>query len=93
MKWNEIRNTYPQQWLIIEALEAHTTPGQQRRLDRISVIERCSSGKAAFERYRQLHQQYPNREFYYIHTSRQELDIREVQWLGVRRKHAAGIER
>lgn len=26
MIWSEIRKAYPHQWLIIEALEAHTTP-------------------------------------------------------------------
>ena len=92
MKWNEIRKTYPQQWLIIEALEAHTTTEHLRRLDRISVIERCESGQSAFERYRQLHKQYPYREFYYIHTSRKQPIIHELQGMGIRRIHAAGIE-
>jgi hypothetical protein len=93
MKWAEIRAGYPDQWLVIEALEAQTTPDQLRILRRIAVVERCISGRTAFERYRQLHQEYPNRELYYVHTSREELHIREVHWLGVRRSHAARIER
>ena len=93
MNWAEIRMAYPDQWLVVEALDAKTTPDQQRLLERIVVVERCGSGSAAFERYRQLHLQYPNRELYYVHTNRENLDIREVQWLGVRRSHAAGVER
>jgi hypothetical protein len=93
MNWEDIRQVYPDQWLIIEALEARTSADQQRLLDKIAVIERCAEGASAFGRYRQLHQQHPQREFYYVHTSRPNLDIREVQWLGVRRNHAAGIER
>jgi hypothetical protein len=93
MNWTEIRIAYPKQWLVIEALDAKTTPDQQRLLERIAVVERCASGSAAFERYRQLHQQYPNRELYYVHTDREQLDIREVHWLGVRRSHAVGAER
>jgi len=93
MNWAEIRVMYPDEWLVVEALEAQTTPDQQRVLERIAVVERCGSGSAAFERYRQLHQQYPNRELYYVHTSREQLDIREVLWLGVRRSHAAGVEK
>jgi hypothetical protein len=42
--------------------------------------------------YRRLHQQYPSREFYFVHTSREELDIREQQWLGIRRSHAHRVE-
>ena len=32
------------------------------------------------KRYRFLHQQYPEREFYFIHTSRDSLDIQVQQW-------------
>lgn len=92
MNWAEVRMAYPDQWLIIEALEAYTAKGGRRQLEKIAVIERCMDGAAAFDRYRQLHQQYPQREFYYVHTSRDSLDICEIQWLGIRRSHAADIE-
>ena len=88
MLWSEIRRAYPKQWLIIEALEAHTTADNQRHLERIAIIESCPNGSVAMRRYRLLHQQHPQREFYFVHTSRQELDIRERQWLGIRRGHA-----
>ena len=77
MFWAEIRQAYPNQWLIIEALEAHTTPDKQRHLDCLAVIDTCPDGSATLQRYRHLHQQYPLREFYFVHTSRAELDIRE----------------
>ena len=77
MPWSEIRNAHPDQWLIIEALEAYTTPDHQRHLTHMTAIERCADGRDAFQRYRRLHQQYPLREFYFVHTSRESLDIRE----------------
>jgi hypothetical protein len=88
MHWSEIRIAYPQQWLIIEALEAHTTLDNQRQLDSVAVIESAPDGNTAMQRYRHLHQKYPLREFYFVHTSREELDIREIQWLGIRRSNA-----
>jgi hypothetical protein len=91
MLWSEIRTVYPNQWLIVEALEAHTTPDNQRQLDCLGVIETCPNGSSAMQRYRQLHQRFPLREFYFVHTSREELDIREREWLGVRRRHVATI--
>ena len=91
MRWPEIRNTYPDQWLIVEALEAHTLDNQ-RHLEQVAVIEQCPDGATALQRYRQLHQQHPEREFYFVHTSQGELDIRERQWLGIRRAHAAQPE-
>lgn len=93
MLWSEIRKAYPDQWLVIEALEAHTTPGKQRQLDKVAVIEICDGGKAAMERYRHWHTLFPEREFYFVHTSRNELDIRERSWVGIRRDHAVAPER
>ena len=93
MQWPEICKAYPDEWLIIEALQAHTTLDNQRQLDKIAVVERCADGNSAFQSYRRLHQQYPAREFYYVHTSREKLDIREQQWLGVRRSHAVTTDR
>jgi len=84
MQWSEARKAYPDQWLIIEAIQAHTTPDGRRILDKIAIIERCKDGQAAMDSYRRLHQQYPTREFYFVHTSREELDIHERQWLGIR---------
>lgn len=85
MQWFEVRKAYPNQWLIIEALQAHTSPEHRRLLDKIAVIEKCADGKVAMKSYRQLHKQHPTREFYFAHTSREALDIRERQWLGIRK--------
>ncbi len=93
MHWTEIRASYPDQWLIVEALEAHTSPDRRRHLDRIAVIERCQDGSDAMESYRRLHSCYPQRELYFVHTSREELDIEERRWLGIRGvAHEAGAQ-
>jgi hypothetical protein len=87
MRWTQVRETYPEQWLVIEALEAHTADSQ-RWLDQIAVVESCPNGAVAMQNYRRLHQQYPWREFYFVHTGREALDIRERQWVGIRMSHA-----
>ena len=63
MLWPEIRKAYPNQWLIIEALEAHTDPDNLRHFDRLAVVEKCEDGSMAMKRYRELHRKYPQREF------------------------------
>ena len=88
MQWPEIRRAYPDQWLVVEALEAHTTSDRQRVPDRLAVIELCPDRSAAFQCYRRLRQQFAQREFYFLHTSREVLDIRESRWLGIRRGDA-----
>jgi len=32
MQWVDVRQTYPNEWMIIEALEAETAPTHQRNL-------------------------------------------------------------
>lgn len=93
MIWPDIRKHYPSQWLVVEALEAHTTPDKRRRLDQLAVIESCLDGFAAMQRYRRLHKEYPAREFYFVHTDREELDIHERRWLGIRGNYETNAEK
>jgi len=87
MRWADIRTIHPNQWLVIEALEAHTD-GNRRVLDRIAVVDVCPDGSAAFSRYRELHRTHPGRELYFVHTSNADLEITEERWFGIRRNDA-----
>ncbi len=81
-----MRKAYPNQWVVIEALEAHSTPDNRRHFDSIAVIETCADGSSAMKTYRELHKRYPLREFYFIHTNHEKLDIQEHYRLGIRIK-------
>lgn len=89
MTWDEIRAVYPEQWLVIEALAAHTQTNHVRCLDNIVVLEQCQGGSEALTRYQKLHHDNPRRELYFVHTGRAELEIREQQWIGIRGTYAA----
>lgn len=88
MKWEQVREAYPNQWLIIEAVVAHSEGGY-RIIDHVAVVEVCADSETAFRRYQDLHRQFPHREFYFIHTDREQLDIHERLWLGLRVTNAA----
>lgn len=79
---------YPDQWLVIEALHAHTE-GHHRVFDRIAVVETCPDGSAALKRYRALHQEHPEREWYFVHTANAQLDVEERSWTRIRGNAAA----
>ena len=53
------------------------------------MVEVCPDSVTAMQTYRRLRQQYPLREFYFVHTSRVSLDIEERRWVGIRRSDAA----
>lgn len=40
MNWSEIRQAYVNQWLVIEALKAHTIADNQRLLEELAVSNR-----------------------------------------------------
>ncbi len=84
MIWEDIKKAHPSQWLIIEAIEAHTE-GDKRVLDNITVVETFNDdNNRAMMEYIKLHRKHRDRELYVVHTSRSELDIIEQRWIGVR---------
>jgi hypothetical protein len=83
MNWQEIRAHYPQQWLLLEAIKAHTE-ASKRFLDQLAVVSTFPDSVAAMKSYAQLHREAPERELYVFHTSRKTLEILERQWLGIR---------
>ncbi len=83
MKWNEVRAHFPHQWLLVEATKAHSEDSH-RILDDLAVISTFADGENAMDGYIELHEEAPRRELYVLHTDREELDIEELRWLGVR---------
>jgi len=83
MQWEEIRKHYPHQWLLVEAIQAHSQAGK-RVLEHLAVVGAYLDSLTAMKGYTQLHRQSPKRELYVLHTDRQSLDITERRWLGIR---------
>jgi hypothetical protein len=83
MRWDEIRQRYPDQWLLVEALDAHTE-GDQRILNQLAVVDTFTDSTQALRRYQELHHESREREIYVFHTSREQLRVTEQKWLGIR---------
>jgi hypothetical protein len=92
VRWSEIRAAYPEQWLVIEALEAHTI-GNRRVFDRIAVVDICPDGRTTMARYRELRREHPYRELCFAHTGMAELEIEERRWIGARSRGAVYASR
>ena len=83
MQWHEIRAHYPQQWLLMEAIKAHSE-ANRRILDQLAVMSTYPDSIRAMRGYAQLHHESPQRELYVFHTGRVKLDIVERRWIGIR---------
>ncbi len=76
MQWKEICQHYPQQWLLIEAIKAHSE-ADRRILEQLAVVGTFSDSTTAMKSYLQFHREAPERELYVFHTSREKLDVTE----------------
>ncbi len=83
MKWHEVREHFPHQWLLVEATKAHSK-ANHRILEDLAVLGAFPDGDNAMDGYLALHEESPQRELYVLHTDREELEIEELRWLGVR---------
>jgi hypothetical protein len=84
LKWSEARESYPDRWLLFEAIEAYSKDGQ-RVIKDLAVINIFSEGRDALKEYSEKHKNDKNREMYVYHTKNKELTIEERYWIGVRK--------
>lgn len=74
MKWETIRQQFPDEWVLVEATKAHSIPGK-RIVEELALLNTFANSCEAMDAYAALHRQNPQRELYYLHTSRERLDI------------------
>ncbi|WP_373893140.1 hypothetical protein ACUL41_06865 [Virgibacillus natechei] len=84
MKWEDVRQAFPEQWVLIEAVRAHTDEKSERILDEIAPLKTFSNSPDAMKVYQEIHRKDPKRELYVLHTRRKEPNIIEKRWVGVR---------
>ena len=83
MKWENVREKYPNTWVLIEALEAESLNGE-RIVKKISVLNYFENSEIAMKEYTEEHKKSPEKELYVCHTQNVTLQIKERNWMGVR---------
>lgn len=75
MDWQRIRELHPHNWVLVEALDGRTE-GDKRIINQMSIHGvHGDDWKAAWEQYKELHRADKWREYYPLHTDREELEI------------------
>jgi hypothetical protein len=72
MRWEEVQERFPNEWVVLEAIKAYSRDGN-RYIDEVAVIDRFEESALAMRRYYELHKQEPHREYCFFHTSRSVL--------------------
>lgn len=77
MEWEDVRRAFPNQWVLIEAVQAYTNEQSERILEEITPLKKFSNSQEAMRAYREIHQKEPYRELYVLHTNRKQPNIIE----------------
>ena len=85
MNWQNVRDKYPNQWVLLEAIEAETIENE-RVLKTIAVLNFYENSEDAMNEYKHEHKKNPTRELYVYHTQNEQIRIKERTWMGVRSK-------
>ncbi|MRN56668.1 hypothetical protein GJB61_27280 [Paenibacillus sp. LC-T2] len=82
MRWDEVQERFPNEWVVLEATKAYSKEGQ-RFIEEMSVIDSYENSTKALKRYSELHHQAPHREYCFFHTSLPEVVARE-RYVGIK---------
>lgn len=83
MKWSNIRDIYPNCWVLVEALATHSN-NHKRTIEEMSVVSEYDDPKHAWSSYKKLHLSEPNRELYVFYTGNEFIEVIEQPFTGIR---------
>ena len=83
MKWSEVRKHYPDKVVLVEAIRAYSRENK-RYIEDMTVVSCYDDTKKAWEKYKSLRSDSPTREFYIFHTSKEQIEVVEQTFTGVR---------
>ncbi|WKB36016.1 hypothetical protein QS257_01550 [Terrilactibacillus sp. S3-3] len=70
----------PDQWVLIEAIQAYTNEESERILEEVAPLKKFSNSSEAMRAYQELHRENRSRELYVLHTGRKKPNIIEKKW-------------
>lgn len=85
MKWEQVREQYPEQWVLVEAISAYSE-NSIRFLEEVAVISNFPDSTLAWKEYKKLHLADRTREYYIFHTDNKTIEVKEQNFIGVRRR-------
>ncbi|OEH84278.1 hypothetical protein BHU72_10715 [Desulfuribacillus stibiiarsenatis] len=83
MKWQDVRNQYPEKWVLIEALNAESSDNR-RTIKEMAVISDFTKSSDAWKEYKKIHLEDRTRELYIFHTCNEDVEVTEEKFVGIR---------
>lgn len=82
MRWQEVQKRFPNEWVVLEVINAHSDDGY-RYIEEVVVVDKFENSLEAMDSYEKLRKDQPQREYCFFHTSRENLVARE-RYMGIR---------
>lgn len=83
MKWHQIRDKYPNCWVLVEALSV-ISKNHKRLIEEMSVWLDSTETKDAWNAYKEHHLANPECELYLFHASHDSVEVLEQSFNGIR---------
>lgn len=83
MRWEEVREKYPNRFVLVEAIKA-SSKNQVRTIEEMAIIKEYEDSKQAWNGYKEHHRENSKRELYIFHTSKENIEVIEGYFTGVR---------
>jgi hypothetical protein len=76
MKWQEVRQHFPNQWLLVQAMETRSEGGYCY-WERVMVLEKFSNGSEALKGLNAYLKSHAPHDVFIFHTAREQLKLEE----------------
>ncbi|NQZ11526.1 MAG: hypothetical protein HRT35_30615 [Algicola sp.] len=91
MLWSEVRKSYPNMWVVIEAMKSHKE-GNEKTIEEVAVVNSFKESGDAYHNYQQVHQKEPHRNYLFASTKNEELKVQVQHWGGGSGKYQSIVE-
>ena len=83
VKWSQVRGQYPNQIVLVEALETSSN-NKILTIEEMSVLSDYTDSSDAWQDYKRIHRNKPEKEIYLFHTSKEKAEVIEQFFVGIR---------
>jgi hypothetical protein len=85
MKWSELREHCPNQFVLVEAISAYSK-NHKRIIEEMGLVKQYQNAVDAWNGYKKIRRDFPEKELYIFHTSQEQIEVEEQYFIGIRGK-------
>lgn len=85
MLWSEVRKSYPNMWVVVEALKSDEQ-ANEKTIKEVALLNAFTDSEQAYRNYTKIHKLQPQKDYVFASTVNETLKVKMLYWAGVRGK-------